>query len=136
MGYNRARNKMQSNKNIETPNGKQVLKSRPLLLLFSFTLLLSSCAISNRLSIGDSRYLDVILMQQLSDNAILAGNGKNNFEDAVKIITFGEHYSRGEKIQGNFICVDYYTYQTVVGSYKTVPVVVKESDYEKYMKEH
>ena len=136
MGYNRARNKMQSNKNIETPNGKQVLKSRPLLLLFSFTLLLSSCAISNRLSIGDSRYLDVILMQQLSDNAILAGNGKNNFEDAVKIITFGEHYSRGEKIQGNFICVDYYTYQTVVCSYKTVPVVVKESDYEKYMKEH
>ncbi len=136
MGYNRARNKMQSNKNIETPNGKQVLKSRPLLLLFSFTLLLSSCAISNRLSIGDSRYLDVILMQQLSDNAILAGNGKNNFEDAVKIITFGEHYSRGEKIQGNFICVDYYTYQTVVGTYNTVPVVVKESDYEKYRKGH
>lgn len=134
MEYNLARNKMKSNKNIETPNGKLVLKSRPLLLLLSFTLLLSSCAISNRFSIGDIRYLDVIRMQQLSDNAILAGNGKNNFEDAVKIITFGEHYSLGEKIQGNFICVDYYTYRTVVGTYNTVPVVVKESDYEKYRK--
>ena len=111
------------------------MKSRLLLLLLTFTLL-SSCAISNRLSIGDSRYLDVILMQQLSDNAILAGNGKNNFEDAVKIITFGEHYSLGEKIQGNFICVDYYTYQTVVGTYNTIPVVVKESNYEKYKKEY
>lgn len=111
------------------------MKSRLLILLFSLTLL-SSCAISNRLSIGDSRYLDVIVMQELSDNAILAGNGKNNFEDAVKIITFGKHYSLGEKIQGNFIYVDNYTYQTVVGTYNTVPVVVKESDYEKYKKGH
>ena len=104
------------------------------LLLFSLVLMLSSCAISNRLSIGDSRYLDVILMQQLSDNAILAGNGKNNFEDAVKIITFGEHYSRGEEIQGNFICVDFWTYETVLGEIRTIPVVVKTSDYEKYKK--
>ena len=112
------------------------MKSRLLLLLLTFTLL-SSCAISNRLSIGDSRYLDVILMHQLSDNAILAaGNGKTNFEDGVKIITFGEHYSLGEEIRGNFICVDYYTYRTVVGTYNTVPVVVKESNYEKYKKEY
>ena len=119
--------------NKETQNRRQ--KSRLIFLLCWVSLLLSSCGITNHLSIGDSRYLDVIRMQQLSDDAILAGNAKD-FEDAVKIITFGEHYSLGEKIQGNFICVDYYTYQTVVGTYKTVPVVVKESDYEKYKKEH
>ena len=132
MGYNWAKNSMEHNK--ETQNRRQ--KPRLILLLCLVSILLSSCAISNRLSLGDSRYLDLWWIQELSDNAILAGNGKNNFEDAVKIITFGEHYSRGGKIQGNFICVDYYTYQTVVGTYNTVPVMVKESDYEKYKRGH
>jgi hypothetical protein len=136
MGYNMEKKYMENNKSIMTQSENQLLKSGLIIILFSIALFLSSCAVSNRLSIGDSRYLDVIRMQQLSDNAILAGNGKNNFEDAVKIITFGEHYSLGEKIQGNFICVDYYTYRTVVGTYNTVPVVVKESDYEKYKKGH
>lgn len=136
MGYNWAKKEMENNKSIITQSRKQLLKSRLIIILFSIALFLSSCAISNRLSIGDSRYLDVIVMQQLSDNAILAGNGKNNFEDVVKIITFGERYSLGKNIQGNFICVDQYTYQTVVGTYNTVPVVVKESDYEKFKKGH
>lgn len=110
------------------------MKSRLLFVLFSITLLLSSCAISNSFSIGDSKYLDLWGNYQFNDNEILATYVAENNHDAVKIITFGEHYSPAQRIQGNFTCVDYYTYETMQGIIKTVPVVVKTSDYEKYLK--
>lgn len=108
------------------------MKIKPLLLLFSLTLLLSSCAISNRLYIGDSRYLDLWWIQELSANEVLAVYAAEDNDSAVKIITYGDHYSKWQRIQGNFTCVDYWTYETSEGIISTIPVVVKTSDYAKY----
>lgn len=112
------------------------MKPKLLLLLFLITLLLSSCAISNRLSLGDSRYLDLWWIQKLSDNEILAVYAAEDNDNAVKIITFGDHYSEWQRIQGNFTCVDFWTYETVQDEIRTIPVVVKTTDYEKYKKGH
>ena len=126
---------MKNNKNRKRINRKHVLILRRL-LLFSFTLLLSSCAISNRLSIGDSRYLDLWCIQQLSDNEVLAVYAEEDNDNTVKIITFGEHYSNWQRIRGNFTCVSFWTYETVEDEVRTIPVVVKTSDYERYKKVH
>lgn len=112
------------------------MKTKPILLLFSLSLLLSSCAISNRLSIGDSRYLDLWWIQELNANEILAVYAAEDNNSAVKIITYGDHYSKWQRIQGNFTYVDYWTYETSEGIISTIPVVVKSSNYEKYMKTH
>ena len=112
------------------------MKSRLLLLLFSFTLLLSSCAISNRLSIGDSRYLDLYHSLDLNDDEVLAVYAEEDNHNAVKIITYGHHYTQFERIQGDFTCVDFWTYETMLGEIRTIPVVVKTSDFEKYKKGH
>ena len=126
---------MKNSKNRKRINRKHVLILRRL-LLFSFTLLLSSCAISNRLSIGDSRYLDLWCIQQLSDNEVLAVYAEEDNDNTVKIITFGEHYSNWQRIRGNFTCVSFWTYETVEDEVRTIPVVVKTSDYERYKKGH
>lgn len=136
MGYNRAKIVMENNKKIKTRNRKQLLKSRLLLLLFSTTLFLSSCAISNRLSIGDSRYLDLWWLQKLSDNEVLAVYAEEDNNNTVKIITYGDHYSEWQRIHGDFTCVNFWTYETIQGEIRTIPVVVKTSDYEKYKKGH
>lgn len=136
MGYNRAKIVMENNKKIKTRNRKQLLKSRLLLLLFSTTLFLSSCAISNRLSIGDSRYLDLWWLQKLSDNEVLAVYAEEDNNNTVKIITYGDHYSEWQRIRGDFTCVNFWTYETIQGEIRTIPVVVKTSDYEKYKKGH
>lgn len=114
------------------------MKIKSLLLLFSLMLLLSSCATSKGLSIGDSRYLDLWCIQELSANEVLAANvdDNHNVNITVKIITYGEHYSRWESIQGYFTCVDHYTYKTSEGTIITVPVFVKTSYYENYLKTH
>lgn len=112
------------------------MKIKPFILLFSLTLLLSLCAISNRLSIGDSRYLDLWWIQELSANEVLAVYAAEDNDSAIKIITYGDRYSKWQRIQGNFTCVDYWTYETSEGIISTIPVVVKTSDYEKYMKTH
>lgn len=112
------------------------MKIKPFILLFSLTLLLSFCAISNRLSIGDSRYLDLWWIQELSANEVLAVYAAEDNDSAIKIITYGDRYSKWQRIQGNFTCVDYWTYETSEGIISTIPVVVKTSDYEKYMKTH
>ena len=125
---------MENNKEIQ--NRKQLLKSRLLLLLFSTTLFLSSCAISNRLSIGDSRYLDLWWLQKLSDNEVLAVYAEEDNNNTVKIITYGDHYSEWQRIRGDFTCVNFWTYETIQGEIRTIPVVVKTSDYEKYKKGH
>lgn len=111
------------------------MKSRLLLLLFSLALL-SSCAISNRLSIGDSRYMDLWWIQELSANEVLAVYAAEDDDSAVKIITYGDHYSKWQRIKGDFTCVDYWTYETSKGIISTIPVVVKSSDYERHMKAH
>lgn len=136
MGYNRAKIVMENNKKIKTRNRKQLLKSRLLLLLFSTTLFLSSCAISNRLSIGDSRYLDLWWLQKLSDNEVLAVYAEEDNNNTVKIITYGDHYSEWQRIRGDFTCVNFWTYETIQGEIRTIPVVVKTLDYEKYKKGH
>ena len=136
MGYNKAKIVMENNKKIKTRNRKQLLKSRLLLLLFSTTLFLSSCAISNRLSIGDSRYLDLWWLQKLSDNEVLAVYAEEDNNNTVKIITYGDHYSEWQRIRGDFTCVNFWTYETIQGEIRTIPVVVKTSDYEKYKKGH
>lgn len=136
MGYNKAKIVMENNKKIKTRNRKQLLKSRLLLLLFSTTLFLSSCAISNRLSIGDSRYLDLWCLQKLSDNEVLAVYAEEDNNNTVKIITYGDHYSEWQRIRGDFTCVNFWTYETIQGEIRTIPVVVKTSDYEKYKKGH
>ena len=110
------------------------MKIKPLLLLFTLTLLLSSCAISNRLSIGDSRYLDLWWIQELNANEVLTVYAAEDNDGAVKIITCGDHYSKWQRIQGNFTCVDYWTYETSEGIISTIPVVVKTSNYEKYLR--
>ncbi len=112
------------------------MKTKRLLLLLSITLLLSSCAISNRLSVGDNRYLDLYYVQDLNDNEVLAVYAEEDNNNSVKIITYGHHYAHFERIQGNFTCVGFWTYETVGYGARTIPVVVKTSDYEKYMKEH
>lgn len=94
--------------------------------------MLSSCAISNRLSIGDSRYLDLWWIQKLSDNEVFAVYAAEDNDNAVKIITYGDHYSKYQRIQGDFTCVDFWTYETALGEIRTIPVVVKTSEFEKY----
>lgn len=113
----------------------KIIKERLLLLLFLLPLFLSSCAISNSLSIGDSRYLDLWWIQELSANEVLAVYAAEDNDSAVKILTYGTHYSAWQRIQGNFTCVDYWTYETAVGVIKTIPVVVKTSEYELYLKQ-
>ena len=100
------------------------------------SIILSSCAISNRLSVGDSRYLDLWWIQELSANEVLAVYAAEDNNSAVKIITYGDRYSKWQRIQGNFTCVNYWTYETSEGIISTIPVVVKKSDYETYKKLH
>lgn len=110
------------------------MKTR-LLFWILLSLLLSSCAISNNLSIGDSKYLDLWCLQDLGDNAVLAVYAEEDNHNAIKIITYGERYSRLQRIKGDFTCVDYWTYETREGVIKTIPVVVKTSEYERYIKQ-
>lgn len=132
MGYNMAKYSMENSK--ETKNRRQ--KSELILLLCLVSLLLSSCAISNRLSIGDSRYLDLWWLQKLSDNEVLAVYAEDDNNNTVKIITYGDHYSEWQRIRGDFTCVSFWTYETIEDEVRTIPVVVKTSDYEKYKKGH
>ena len=120
----------------KTQNRSQQSRLRLILLLLLAAFILSSCAISNRLSIGDSRYLDLWWLQKLSDNEVLAVYAAEDNHNTVKIITFGDHYSEWQRIQGQFTCVDFWTYETLEGEIRTIPVVVKTSDYEKYKKGH
>ena len=135
MGYKWAKKEMENN-NIGIQNRKQILKSRLLFILFSITIFLSSCAISNRLSIGNSRYLDLWWIQKLSDNEVLAVYVAEDNDNTVKIITYGDQYSPWQRIQGYFTCVDYWTYETSEGIISTIPVVIKTSEFEKYKKGH
>lgn len=120
--------------NKETQSERQ--KSKLVILLILVAIVLSSCAISNRLSIGDSRYLDLWWIQKLSDNEVLAVYAAEDNDNAVKIITYEDHYSPWQRIQGNFTCVDYWTYETSEGIIRTIPVVIKTSEFEKYRKGH
>lgn len=123
--------------NKEPQKGKQ--KSRLIFLLFSIfslTLFLSSCAISNNFSVGDSRYLDLWWIEDLSDDAVLAVYAAEDNDNTVKIIKCGEHYAKWQRIKGNFTCVGYWTYETAESVIRTIPVVVKTSEYEKYEKKH
>lgn len=112
-------------------NNKDTLKRRQntrlILLLFLVAVVLSSCAISNKLSIGDSRYLDLWWIQELSDNEVLAVYAEDDNDNTVKIITYGEHYSKWQRIKGDFTCIGFWTYETSVGEIRTIPVVVKTS---------
>lgn len=130
--YNKAKHSMENNK--ETQNERQKLKL--LIFLFLVTFVLSSCAISNRLSIGDSRYLDLWWIQELSDNEVLAVYAADDNDNTIKIITYGERYSKWQRIKGDFTCVGFWTYETAVGEMRTIPVVVKTSEYETYKKLH
>lgn len=132
MGYNWAEYSMENNKKIQ--NKRQ--KSRLIFLLCLASILLSSCAISNSFSVGDSRYLDLYHLQDLEDNEILAVYAEEDNYNTVKIITYGHHYAPLGRIQGNFTCVDFWTYETVQGEIRTIPVFVKTTDYEKYRKGH
>lgn len=126
---------MENNKEIQ--NRKQLLKSKRLLLLFSITLLLSSCATSNTLSVGDNRYYDLYCVKILNDNEVLAVYERDgHYRDDAKIITYGEHYSEWQKIRGDFTCVDFWPWVTAQGEIRIIPVIVKTSDYEKYKKGH
>ncbi|MBO6024472.1 MAG: hypothetical protein J6P83_06420 [Bacteroidales bacterium] len=104
------------------------MKSKLLLLLLSTILIFPSCGITNRLSIGDSRYLDVYCIQQLKDDAILAVYAEEDNNNAVKIITNGKHYSNWQRIRGEFKCVGFWTYETSESIISTIPVFVKSSD--------
>ena len=112
------------------------MNSRRLFLLLLITLLLSSCAISNRLSIGDSRYLDLYHLQDLNDNEVLAVYAEEDNNNTVKIITNGHRYPRLQRIKGDFTCVGFWTYETVEGEIRTSPVVVKTSEYKTYKVGH
>lgn len=94
--------------------------------------LLSSCAVSKSLSVGDNRYLDLWCLQILNDDEVLAAYMDGNTDDAVKIITCGERYSRFQSIKGNFTCVGFWRYETVEGVFKIIPVFVRTSEYEHY----
>ena len=121
--------------NKETQNKRQ--KPRIIkFLLCLVSIVLSSCAISNRLSVGDNRYLDLYHIQNLNDNEVLAVYAEEDNHNTVKIITYGHHYAPLGRIQGNFTCVDFWTYETIQGKIRTIPVFVKTSDYEKYKKGH
>ena len=98
--------------------------------------MLSSCAISSRFSIGDSRYLDLWSIEILSTNEVLAAYAEEDNNNTVKIITYGDHYSEWQRIKGNFTCVDFWTYETIQGEIRTIPVVVKTSEFERYKKGH
>ena len=103
--------------------------------MFLVAIGLSSCAISNRLSVGDNRYFNLYCVQILNDNEVLAVyESDGHYRDDVKIVTYGEHYSEWQKIRGDFTCVDFWTYETVEGEFRTIPVIIKTSDYEKYKK--
>ena len=129
-----AKQTMENNKTTFVTNRTQRL--RLLLLLFPFVLMLSSCAISYRLSLGDSKYLDLWWIQELSDHEILAVYAAEDYDGAVKIITYEDHYSPWQRIKGDFTCVDFWTYETSQGIISTIPVVVKTSEFEKYKKGH
>lgn len=113
----------------------KIIKERLLLLLFLLPLLVSSCSISNRFSVGDSRYFELRLIEDLGNNEVLASSAVKDDETVVKIVNFKESYSFWRRINGKYTCVDYWTYVTVKGVVKTVPVVVKESEYEFYIKQ-
>lgn len=135
-GIQHGKQEMENNKSIITQNRNQLLKSGLIIILVSIALFLSSCAISNRLSIGDSRYLDLWWIQELSDNEVLAVYAADDNDNTIKIITYGERYSKWQRIKGDFTCVGFWTYETAVGEMRTIPVVVKTSEYETYKKLH
>lgn len=77
----------------------------------------------------ENTYLNLSIFQTLSKHEALAYT--NNY-DVVKIETATDTYYDGKKISGYFTLVDTYSYTTRDDFYKTVPVYVLTSEYNKY----
>ena len=105
------------------------------IMVVFLSVVLSSCAIPDVFSIGDIRYLDLWCIEELSDNAVLAVYAEEDNYNTVKIIKCGERYNEWQRIQDIFTCVDYWTYETVQGEIRTIPVVVKTSKYDNFKKQ-
>ena len=101
------------------------------LFLFSSCGSLSSTVVNSTLqyaSVGDRCFIEVEVFQTLSDHEALAMD-KNFF--VIKLISSTETYYDKKRINGTFVFVDTYTYETKDQGLKTVPVYQRISELKK-----
>lgn len=79
-----------------------------------------------------SGYLELEIFQVISDYEALA---KTETGDIVKVETTVEPYYDSKKLSDNFIRIGTYSYSTLMGIQKTVPVFVKMKEYIKVKNE-
>ena len=113
------------------------MKKVLLLLSVSILLLLPSCSLLHRTSvsratIGDKCYLNVTIFQALNSHEALARTDDITNLIVVKLITTEDTFYDGKRLSGTFIMVDTYTYESKQETIKTVPVFIKDSEFNKY----
>ena len=103
------------------------MKKKAFYLLLVVLFSLSSCMTIPlaKSSIGDTVYIRAKVFQALNENEALA------IDEGVviKIITTKELFYDGKEVSGYYKMIDTYTYKTKDNSTKTVPVLIKVSEF-------
>ena len=98
-------------------------------ILLILVCMLSSCAITR--NTAHLKFIDATIFQTLYSNTALAIDEHFN---TIQIVTNEEVYYDGRHIVGMFVLVDTYAYETVQHRIKVVPVYVRLSEYNKYIR--
>lgn len=113
-----------------------------ILTIFAALLVISaaftSCSTSNTVGLGISRERGSMSFKifQTLDNGEALVHLTTNTVDVAKIVTLEEIYYDGKVVNGYFILVDTFKYQTRRGEIKTVPVFIKQKEYKKWKQMH
>lgn len=113
-----------------------------ILTIFAALLVISaaftSCSTSNTAGLGISRERGSMSFKifQTLDNGEALVHLTTNTVDVAKIVTLEEIYYDGKVVNGYFILVDTFKYQTRRGEIKTVPVFIKQKEYKKWKQKH
>lgn len=101
-----------------------------LVLLAAFT----SCSPSNTAGLGISRERGTMSFKifQTLDNGEALANPTSSSVDVAKIVSLEEIYYDGKVVNGYFILIDTFKYQTRNGDIKTVPVFIKQKEHKKW----
>lgn len=92
-------------------------------------LIITSCSSGLYRNTERYEYVNATVFQTIDSGSALALDDKFN---VVRFITNEEVYYDGLIVKGRFRLVDTYTYETVQGRVKVVPVYVRYSEYKKY----
>ena len=111
--------------------------------LLAACMLLISCAssyyTSSRFSankIGDNAgYFSVKVFQTLDENnALCLEVVQNNTPQSFKVVTYENILFDGQVLSNNWVLIDTYTYFAKDSTWRTVPVIMAQSEYKKTIK--